>query len=59
MEAHLPVRTLNETRGPIRIVLADDAVLLREALAAALAASGFEVVGQAVDVPGLLALVER
>jgi DNA-binding NarL/FixJ family response regulator len=43
----------------IRIVLADDAVLLREALAAALAASGFEVVGQADDVPGLLALVER
>jgi DNA-binding NarL/FixJ family response regulator len=43
----------------IRIVLADDAVLLREALAAALAASGFEVVGQAVDVPGLLALVDR
>ena len=44
---------------PIRIVLADDAVLLREALAAALAASGFDVVGQASDVPGLLALVER
>ena len=43
----------------IRIVLADDAVLLREALAAALATSGFEVVGQAVDVPGLLALVDR
>jgi DNA-binding NarL/FixJ family response regulator len=43
----------------IRIVLADDAVLLREALAAALAASGFEVVGQAVNVPGLLALVDR
>jgi DNA-binding NarL/FixJ family response regulator len=43
----------------IRIVLADDAVLLREALAAALAAAGFEVVGQADDVPGLLALVER
>jgi DNA-binding NarL/FixJ family response regulator len=43
----------------IRIVLADDAVLLREALAAALAASCFDVVGQAVDVPELLALVER
>ena len=41
----------------IRIVLADDAVLLREALAAALEASGFRVVGQAEDVPGLLALV--
>lgn len=42
---------------PIRIVLADDAVLLREALAAALEASGFRVVGQAEDVPGLLTLV--
>jgi DNA-binding NarL/FixJ family response regulator len=41
----------------IRIVLADDAVLLREALAAALEASGFRVVGQTEDVPGLLALV--
>ena len=41
----------------IRIVLADDAVLLREALAAALEASSFRVVGQAEDVPGLLALV--
>src|SRR6266540_5456979 len=43
----------------IRIVLADDAVLLREALSAALASAGFDVVGQAADVPGLLALVER
>jgi len=44
---------------PLRIVLADDAVLLREALAAALEAAGFTVVGQAADVAGLLALVER
>ena len=43
----------------IRVALADDAVLLREALAAALAAAGFEVVGQAPDVPHLLALVAR
>jgi DNA-binding NarL/FixJ family response regulator len=50
---------LSEGDAPIRIVLADDAVLLREALATALAASGFEVVGQAVDVPGLIALVDR
>ena len=41
-----------------RIVLADDADLLREALAAALAAAGFEVVGQARDVDGLLRAVE-
>jgi DNA-binding NarL/FixJ family response regulator len=43
----------------LRIVLADDAVLLREALAASLAAAGFEVAGQAGDVAGLLALVEQ
>jgi DNA-binding NarL/FixJ family response regulator len=43
----------------IRIVLADDAVLLREALAASLAASGFEVVGQASDAEALDELVER
>jgi DNA-binding NarL/FixJ family response regulator len=45
--------------APIRIVLADDAVLLREALAGALAAAGFAVVGQAADVPELLSLVDR
>jgi DNA-binding NarL/FixJ family response regulator len=50
---------LSAPQDPIRIVLADDAVLLREALAAALASSGFAVVGQADDVPDLLALVER
>lgn len=42
-----------------RIVLADDAVLLREALAASLAAAGFEVVGQADDAAGLIEAVER
>jgi DNA-binding NarL/FixJ family response regulator len=41
----------------IRIVLADDAVLLREALASALAAAGFEVVGLAGDVEGLMRAV--
>jgi DNA-binding NarL/FixJ family response regulator len=44
---------------PSRIVLADDAVLLREALSAALAAAGFEVVGQAGDVAELMRLIER
>ena len=44
---------------PLRVVLADDAVLLREALAGALAAAGFEVAGQAGDVDGLIRLVER
>lgn len=42
----------------IRVVLADDAVLLRQALAAGLKAAGFEVVGQASDVAELLGLVE-
>ncbi len=41
-----------------RVVLADDAALLREALAAALGASGFEVVGQAAEVDGLLRAVD-
>jgi DNA-binding NarL/FixJ family response regulator len=50
---------LSEPNEPLRIVLADDAVLLREALAAALVAAGFDVVGQAADVPGLVALVEQ
>jgi DNA-binding NarL/FixJ family response regulator len=44
---------------PLRIGLADDAILLREALAASLSAAGFEVVGQAADADELLALVER
>ena len=43
----------------LRIVLADDAVLLREALATSLSAAGFEVVGQAADAEELLALVDR
>jgi DNA-binding NarL/FixJ family response regulator len=43
----------------VRVVLADDAVLLREALAAGLGAAGFEVVGQAADVPSLLEVVAR
>ena len=42
----------------IRVVLADDAVLLREAIAASLTASGFDVVGQASDATELDALVE-
>jgi DNA-binding NarL/FixJ family response regulator len=50
---------LSARQEPIRIVLADDAALLREALAGALVAAGFDVVGQADDVPGLLALVDR
>jgi DNA-binding NarL/FixJ family response regulator len=42
---------------PLRVVLADDAVLLREAIAASLAAGGFDVVGQADGIDGLVELV--
>jgi serine/threonine-protein kinase PknK len=42
---------------PPRVVLADDDVLLREGLASLLDRSGFQVVGQAGDGAGLLALV--
>jgi DNA-binding NarL/FixJ family response regulator len=41
----------------VRIVVADDDVLLREGLASLLDRSGFEVVGQAGDRDGLLAVV--
>jgi DNA-binding NarL/FixJ family response regulator len=41
----------------VRIVLADDAVLFRQGLASLLTEAGFEVAGQAGDVPGLLGLV--
>ncbi len=47
---------LESPRAP-RVVLADDDVLLREGLASLLDRSGFDVVGQAGDGPGLLALV--
>ena len=41
------------------MILADDAVLLREGLARILADSGFEVIGQAGDAPSLVDLVRR
>ena len=41
----------------VRVVVADDDVLLREGLASLLDRSGFEVVGQAGDATGLLELV--
>jgi DNA-binding NarL/FixJ family response regulator len=50
---------VSEPAPVIRVALADDAVLLREAIAGSLAAAGFEVVGGAGDVPGLLELVQR
>jgi DNA-binding NarL/FixJ family response regulator len=44
---------------PTRVVLADDAVLLREGVASLLERSGFEVVGQASDGTELLSLVRK
>jgi DNA-binding NarL/FixJ family response regulator len=46
-----------QDRTAPRVVLADDDVLLREGLASLLDRSGFDVVGQAGNGPGLLALV--
>jgi DNA-binding NarL/FixJ family response regulator len=43
----------------VRVVVADDAVILREGLARLLTEAGFEVVGLAADADELLALVER
>jgi DNA-binding NarL/FixJ family response regulator len=43
----------------MRVVVADDAVILREGLARLLAEAGFEVVGLAGDADELCALVER
>jgi DNA-binding NarL/FixJ family response regulator len=43
----------------VRIVVADDAVILREGLARLLGEAGFEVVGLAADGQELYALVER
>lgn len=48
---------MTEGDRPLRIALADDAILLREALAGSLTAAGFEVVGQASDVAELSSLL--
>ncbi|GAB98947.1 putative two-component response regulator [Gordonia namibiensis NBRC 108229] len=42
---------------PLRLTIADDDVLLREGLASLLTSAGIDVVGQAGDADGLLALV--
>ncbi len=43
---------------PIRVAIADDAVLLREGVARLLADAGFEVVGQCGDAETLLSLID-
>lgn len=47
------------SEAPKRIVLADDDTLLREGIASLLQRSGFHVVAQAHDAPGLLDLVRE
>ena len=58
-----PARPWRNGDGPVmtgvRVVLADDDVLLREGLASLLGHSGYEVVGQAGDGPRLLALARE
>src|SRR5262249_7772379 len=46
-------------RDPVRVVVADDAALLREGLARLLVEAGFEVAGLAADADELYELVER
>jgi DNA-binding NarL/FixJ family response regulator len=45
------------TPGAVRVVIADDDVLLREGIASLLDGAGFDVVGQATDATELLAIV--
>lgn len=47
------------TEKRVRVVLADDDVLLREALASLLGHSGFDIVGQCGDAPQLVDCVRR
>ena len=52
-------RNHSQDGAGVRVILADDAVLLREGLARILTDSGFEVIGQAGDAPSLVDLVRR
>jgi DNA-binding NarL/FixJ family response regulator len=56
-ERRAPIQYGGPAVTPVRVVLAEDDVLLREGLASLLDRSGFDVVGQAVDGAQLLALV--
>jgi serine/threonine-protein kinase PknK len=56
-ESPAPVERVGPVVTRVRVVLAEDDVLLREGLASLLDRSGFDVVGQAVDGAELLALV--
>jgi len=50
---------LSSPGRPVRVVLAEDNVLLREGVAGLLERAGFEVVGQAGDAAALVSLVRE
>ena len=54
-----PARIATAPRSRVRVVLAEDDLLLREGLASLLERSGFDVVGQAGDAVQLLAIVRE
>jgi DNA-binding NarL/FixJ family response regulator len=54
-----PVQIPEDTASRVRVVLAEDDLLLREGLASLLERSGFDVVGQAGDGGQLLAIVRE
>ena len=56
---HTRVSDGSEVGRPVRVILADDNVLLREGVAGLLERQGFEIVGQAGDATGLIALVRE
>jgi DNA-binding NarL/FixJ family response regulator len=50
---------MSERDRALRVVIADDDVLLRQGLAALLREGGYDVVGEATDADGLIELVRR
>jgi DNA-binding NarL/FixJ family response regulator len=59
LESPAPVQEGGQDAGRVRVVVAEDDVLLREGLASLLDRSGFDVVGQAGDGVQLLELVRE
>jgi DNA-binding NarL/FixJ family response regulator/class 3 adenylate cyclase len=55
----LPARWDEGARSPVRVVIADDAAIVRDGVAALLRENGLEVVATASDAPGLHDAVER
>jgi DNA-binding NarL/FixJ family response regulator/class 3 adenylate cyclase len=55
----VPVRWHERARPPVRVVIADDAAIVRDGVAALLRENGFDVVATASDAAGLHDAVER